>query len=388
MRICIPILLPMFLIVVMVLIPARARLNDSDFTTFTDVAAKAGLTQPTVYGGIDRKRYIIETNGCGVAFYDYDQDGWMDLLVLSGTRLEGFPKEKEPTTRLYRNNRNGTFTDITAGSGLERVGWASGVSIGDYDNDGDDDLFITYWGTNALFRNDGKGKFTDVTTRAGLGFEGVRWGSGSSFIDYDRDGDLDLFVANYLTFDMSAAPEPGKGVNCVWKGIPVNCGPKGLPFARNWLYRNNGDSTFSDVSEQAGITRVHGRYPMSVAAADFNEDGLTDLYVACDSTASILYRNGGDGTFSDVALENGLAFNEDGNVQAGMGLGIGDFNRDGKLDIFKTHFADDTPILYRNMGRGAFEDVTTAAGFISATRFVSWGAGMQDLDNDSWPDIL
>lgn len=376
------------LIVVLVLTPIRARQNDSGFTTFTDVAEKAGLTQPTVYGGIERKRYIIETNGCGVAFYDYDQDGWMDLLVLSGTRLEGFPKGQQPTTRLYRNNRNGTFTDITAGSGLERVGWASGLSIGDYDNDGDDDLFVTYWGSNALFRNDGNGKFTDVTTRAGLAFEGVRWGSGSSFIDYDRDGDLDLFVANYLTFDLSTAPEPGKGVNCVWKGIPVNCGPKGLPYARNWLYRNNGDSTFSDVSEAAGIGRVRERYPMSVAAADFNEDGLIDLYVACDSTASILYRNRGDGTFSDVALENGVAFNEDGNVQAGMGLAIGDYDRDGKLDIFKTHFADDTPVLYRNMGRGAFEDVTLAAGFVAATRFVSWGAGMPDLDNDGWPDIL
>lgn len=384
MRFCILTLL----IVLMVLIPSRAGPNDSAFTTFTDVAAKAGLTQPTVYGGIERKRYIIETNGCGVAFYDYDQDGWMDLLVLSGTRLEGFPKGKEPTTQLYRNNRNGTFTDITTGSGLERVGWASGLSIGDYDNDGDDDLFITYWGNNGLFRNDGKGKFTDVTNSTGLAFESVRWGSGSSFIDYDRDGDLDLFVANYLTFDMSAAPEPGKGVNCVWKGIPVNCGPKGLPYARNWLYRNNGNSTFSDVSEATGIARVRERYPMSVAAADFNEDGLIDLYVACDSTASILYRNRGDATFVDVALENGVAFNEDGNAQAGMGLAIGDYDRDGKLDIFKTHFADDTPVLYRNIGKGAFEDVTLAAGFVAATRFVSWGAGMPDLDNDGWPDIL
>ncbi len=206
--------------------------------------AKAGLTEATVYGGIDRKRYIIEANGCGVAFYDYDQDGWMDVLVLSGTRLDGFPKGKEPTERLYRNNRNGTFTDVTARSGLGRIGWASGVSIGDYDGDGDDDLFITSWGANRLYRNDRSGRFTDVTVTAGLGFAGVRWGSGSSFIDYDRDGDLDLFVANYLSFDLATASYPVKGANCVWKGVPVNCGPKGLPFARNWLYRNNGDRTF------------------------------------------------------------------------------------------------------------------------------------------------
>ncbi len=187
---------------------------------------------------------------------------------------------------------------------------------------------------------------------------------------------------------MATAPDPGKGTNCVWKGVPVNCGPKGMPFARNWLYRNNGDGTFTDVSEKAGISRVRERYAMSVAAADFNGDGWIDLYVAGDSTASIFYQNLGDGTFKDVALESGVAFNEDGNAQAGMGLGIGDYNRDGKLDIFKTHFADDAHVLYRNLGRGMFEDVTVAAGFGAVTRFVSWGAGMPDLDNDGWPDIF
>ncbi|MEP7341149.1 MAG: CRTAC1 family protein [Acidobacteriota bacterium] len=362
--------------------------------TFVDVAAQAGLTQPIVYGGVESKRFIIETNGCGVAFYDYDNDGWLDVLTLNGTTLEQYRDGQKaaagnlPTTRLYKNNRNGTFTEVTAKAGFTKTGFASGLCIGDFDGDGFDDLFVTYWGANVLYHNNGNGTFTDVTKKAKLDFEGIRWGSGSSFIDYDRDGDLDLFVSNYLTFDLNNASEPGKGANCAWKGIPVNCGPKGLPFARNWLYRNNGDGTFTDISEASGISKVTGRYPMSVAAADFDEDGWIDLYVACDSTASIFYRNNRNGTFTDVALESGAAYNEDGQPQAGMGLGIGDFNRDGHLDIFKTHFADDTPVLYRNSGKGMFEDVTLAAGFGAATKYISWGAGMPDVDNDGWPDIF
>ncbi len=366
---------------------SAASPQSSDFqVTFTDIATQAGLTHPIIYGGSETKKYIIETNGCGVAFYDYDNDGWMDLFVMSGRRLEEPVKGQEPTNRLYRNNRDGTFTDVTKQAGLTRTGWASALCIGDYDNDGNDDLFLTYWGQNALYRNNGDGTFSDVTEKTGLSFKETRWGSGCSFIDYDRDGDLDLFVANYLTFDPASAPVPGKGVNCAWKGIPVNCGPKGLPFARNWFYRNDGGK-FTDVSEQSGIAKVRERYPMSVAAADFDEDGWVDLYVACDSTASILYRNNRDGTFTDVALESGAAYNEDGNPQAGMGLGIGDYNGDGRLDIFKTHFADDTHILYRNLGKMSFEDVTMATGFGAQTQFVSWGAGMPDLDNDGWPEI-
>jgi len=360
-------------------------LSQAQTPTFTDIAAQAGLTQPIVYGGVESKKFIIETNGCGVAFYDYDNDGWIDIVTLGGSRLEGAPKEA--TNRLYKNNRNGTFTDVTAKAGLTRAGWASAVCIGDYDNDGWDDLFITYWGANVLYKNNGNGTFTDVTKRTKLDFTGTRWGSGCSFIDYDRDGKLDLFVSNYLTFDLQAAAEPGKGANCVWKGIPVNCGPKGLPFARNWLYHNNGDGTFSDVSERSGISKVFERYPMSAVAADFNEDGWQDIYVACDSTASILYRNNADGTFTDVALESGTAYNEDGQPQAGMGLGIGDYNNDGKLDIFKTHFAEDTPVLYRNQGKWLFDDATFAAGFGTATKYVCWGAGLPDFDNDGWADI-
>jgi enediyne biosynthesis protein E4 len=355
--------------------------------TFVDAAARAGLTDTIVYGGVDKKRYIIETNGCGVAFTDYDNDGWVDVLLLNGTRLDGFPKGKEPTLKLYRNNRNGGFTDATSGSGLTRTGWASGVCAGDFDNDGYEDLFITYWGQNVLYRNDGKGRFADVTAKAGLATRGTRWGSGCTFIDYDRDGDLDLFVANYLIFDPEKVPEPGKGANCLWKGVPVNCGPKGLPTDSNLFYRNNGDGSFTDVSEASGIGKVQNRYAMTAILTDFDNDGWPDIYVACDSTANILYRNKGDGTFDDVALETGSAYNEDGQPQAGMGVAVGDYNGDGFSDILKTHFADDLPALYKNSGRGFFEDASRAAGF-DHTRYIQWGTGLADLNNDGWLDIF
>jgi hypothetical protein len=360
----------------------------NDFpVAFVDVAEHAGLSEPTIYGGVERKRFIIETNGCGVAFVDYDKDDWIDILLLNGTRLEGFPKGKEPTSKLYRNNRDGTFVDVTAKAGLKRTGWASGVSIGDYDNDGDEDFFITYWGQNVLYRNNGDGTFADVTTKAGLAAPGERWGSGSTFVDYDRDGNLDLFVADYLKFDLAAAPEPGKGANCFWKGVPVNCGPKGLATDTNLLYRNNGDGTFTDVSEKSGVAKVGGRYSMTAVTIDYNDDGWTDIYVACDSTSSTLYRNNKDGTFTDVALETGSAYNEDGQPQAGMGVAVGDYNADGRLDIFKTHFSDDLPVLYKNGGRGFFEDASRAAGF-EHTRYVQWGTGFADFDNDTRPDLM
>ena len=363
--------------------------------TFTDIAAPAGLVHSTMYGGIDRKRFIIETNGSGVALVDVDNDGWLDALVLSGTRLKedaredaAFASGDAPTNRLYRNLGNGRFDDVTEHAGLRRTGWASGVCAGDYDNDGWTDLFVTYFGQNALFRNTGGGKFEEVTRAAGLFRDGVRWGSGCTFVDIDRDGRLDLFVANYLRFDMKTAPEPGASPNCTWKGMPVNCGPKGLPTDTNLLFRNEGSGRFSDVSERSGIARVSGRYPMTAAAVDMTADGWTDIYVASDSTAAILYRNNKDGTFTDIAVESGTAYNDQGAAQAGMGLAAGDYNNDGRLDLIKTHFADDIPSLFRNLGQGLFEDVATAAGLNVQNRYVEWGAGLTDFDNDGLVDLL
>ena len=353
---------------------------------FRDIAEQAGLHAPLIYGPEDHKAYILETVGCGCAFIDYDNDGWLDLFLLNGTRYEGAPPGT--TNRLYKNNRDGTFTDVTEKAGLVRDGWASGVAVGDYNNDGFEDLFLTYYGQNVLYRNNGDGTFTDVTEKAGLLHQGTRWGAGCTFVDYDRDGHLDLFVSNYVQFDKERVPKTGESPVCNWKGIPTNCGPRGLPPGRLWLYHNNGDGTYTDVSEKSGIAKLTGSYCMTTVAADFDNDGWPDLYVACDSTPSFLLKNKHDGTFTDVGLETGVALNEDGMEQAGMGLGIGDYNLDGNLDILKTHFADDTAILYRNDGKGSFEDVTNAAGLGVETRFISWGAGMYDFDNDGYPDLF
>ncbi len=356
---------------------------------FVDVAEKAGLTIPNVWGGIDHKRVIIETKGSGIAFFDYDQDGWLDIYLSNGSRLDAhWPAGKEPTTHLYKNNRDGTFTDVTERSGLARTGWQTGICVGDYDNDGWDDLFCTFWGHNILFRNNGDGTFTDVTKRAGLDQSHGRWGTGCTFLDYDRDGHLDLFVCNFIKLDPDKPLSPADMSFCQWKGIPTMCGPRGLPGETDILYHNNGDGTFTDVSEKAGILKPGPRYSITAVSYDFDNDGWPDIYVAVDSEPSMLFQNNHDGTFTDIAVLAGCAYNDDGHEQAGMGIGVADYDCDGWLDIFKTNFADDTCDLYHNNGDGTFSDVSFSAGVGINNSFVAWGCGFIDYDNDGWTDIV
>lgn len=368
--------------------PAPSKSVLAPIAQFTDVAEKAGLTMTNIFGGVETKKYIIETTGTGVAIFDYDNDGWPDIFLVNGTTLEGFPSGKAPTNHLYRNNHNGTFTDVTKQAGLEEAsGWGQGACVGDYDNDGWKDLYVTYYGKNRLFHNQ-RGVFREVGEQSGTVGSGKSWGSGCAFLDYDRDGLLDLVVANYVDFDLSTAPAPGERASCVWKGVPVMCGPRGLPGAKNILYHNLGSGKFEDVTTKARIDQTSGHYSLGVATLDFDEDGWPDIYFACDSTASILFRNNHDGTFTDVAVTAGAAYNEDGREQAGMGVSVADFNGDGHLDIFKTNFSDDTSTLYRNNGNGTFDDVTFAAGLGLHTQYLGWGTAFFDFDNDGWPDLL
>jgi hypothetical protein len=350
------------------------------------VGQSAGLRAPIIYGDQDQKKYLVEATGCGCAFIDFDNDGWMDIFFLSGTRLEGAPAGA--TNRLYKNNRDGTFTDVTEKAGLHSIGWACGVCIGDYNNDGFEDIFCACFGQNILYRNNGDGTFTDVTKAAGLWNQQQYWGAGCSFVDYDRNGLLDLFVSNYVQFSFENAPVPGQNNSCMWLGIPVACGPRGLRTGRHWLYRNNGDGTFTDVSESAGIAKATSSYGMTVVTADFDEDGWPDIYVACDATPSLLFMNNRDGTFREEGILRGVALSDDGKEQAGMGVGVGDYTLSGHLDLFKTHFADDRNILYRNNGKAYFQDTTASSRLGVETRYVCWGAGIVDLDNDGWPDLF
>ena len=361
--------------------------SDDPGVSFLNVARESGLNAKTIFGGEHKNKYLLETTGCGVAFYDYDNDGWLDIFLVNGTRLEGFPAGAEPTSHLFRNNRDGTFTDVTAKAGVAHSGWGQGVCIGDYDNDGWEDLFVTYHGKNVLYHNNGDGTFTDVSQKAGVAGKGTRWNTGCAFVDYDRDGYLDLFVANYIDMDLATAPVPESGP-CLYKGVLVACGPPGLQGGKNILYHNNRDGTFADVSEATGIFRANGTYGLGVLTADFDNDGWPDIYVANDSTASALYQNKKNGKFEDVAIEAGCALSPDGKPQAGMGIAAADYDLDGNLDIVKTNFAGDTPSLYHNLGGGNFEDATFTAGLGAHTQFLGWGCGFFDFDNDGWPDIL
>ncbi len=357
------------------------------FSRFVDVAEHAGLTKTMVYGGTDHITYIVELNGGGCAFFDYDNDGWMDIFIVGGRRLEGTPPGS--SNRLYHNNRDGTFTDVTEKAGLFDSGWACGVCVGDYNNDGFEDLFLTYYGQNRLYRNNGDGTFTDVTEKAGLLYPTTRFGSGATFIDYNRDGLLDLFVSNYVVIDLANAPKPSLDVpNCNYEGVATNCGPVGLPAPRHFLYRNNGNGTFTDVSKESGIAAVQGSYGFTALAFDADEDGWQDIFVACDSTPSLLLMNNHDGTFREEALLRGVALGPGGDLVGGMGIGCGDYDLDGHIDLLKTHFQNQATGLYRNNGKAEFDDVSAAAGLSGERRFISWGTALVDLDNDGYPDIL
>jgi len=374
--------------------------------SFVDVAAQAGLGKAlNVYGGVNTKRTLMDEMGCGVAFFDYDSDGWVDIFMVNATRFEDLPPGPRPSNFLFHNNRDGTFTDVTAKAGLVRTGWGQGCCIGDYDNDGFDDLFVTYWGQNVLYHNNGDGTFTDVTEKAGLIQKGPRprWHVGCCFVDYDRDGYLDLFVADYVNFDPRMAPAPGSSELCMYYGIPVACGPQGLGGGTNILYHNRGDGTFEDVSEAAGVTTPRGpleptsvranwipvgSYGMSAVAADFDNDGWPDIYVSCDEAPSLLYHNNHDGTFTEIGTAAGCALSEDGVTQGGMGIAVGDYDCDGWLDIVKPNFSDETISVYHNNGDGTFYDAVYQAGLGSRMKSVGWGAGICDFDNDGWRDIF
>jgi hypothetical protein len=360
---------------------------------FVDIAAKAGITVRNVNGSIESKHYIIEATGSGVAILDYDRDGWPDIFLVNGTDLPSASnsnkdRQEKPSNHLFHNNHDGTFTDVTVKAGLVSTGWGQGACVGDYDNDGFDDIYVTGYGKNRLFHNQGNGVFKEVAEQAGVAGTGKEWGTGCAFIDYDRDGKLDIAVANYVHFDLSQTPAPGQTAGCMWKGVPVMCGPRGLESASNILYHNLGGGKFEDVSKPSGFEQTSGHYCFSITTLDYDDDGWPDLYVACDSTPAILYRNNHNGTFTDTAAEAGVAFNEDGREQAGMGSTSADYDGDGQLDLFKTNFSDDTSTLYRNNGDGTYTDTTFAAGLGINPDALGWGVMFADVDNDGWPDLL
>lgn len=355
---------------------------------FTNVAEKAGISAFHNACGSAEKEYLVETLGSGVALFDYNNDGLTDILLVNGSSFKILSNTHLPRTssRLFRNNGDGTFTDVTKESGLINDGWGVGVTVGDYDNDGHRDVFITNFGTNALFHNNGDGTFTNVTKEAGL--EGGNWSTGCAWGDFDRDGLLDLYVARYVDFNKAQMPKPGANTYCNYRGVPVACGPRGLPGLSDLVYHNEGNGRFREVSFEVGIRDSIEAYGLGVVWLDFDNDGWPDIFVANDSMPNYLWRNKHDGTFEEVGMEAGCALSADGRAQSNMGIAVGDYNNDGWLDIFVTHFSEDYNTLYRNDG-GRFEDVTYQAGLgTTSYRQLAWGTGFLDFDNDGWKDIF
>jgi len=357
-----------------------------DTSQFADVARAAGLDFHLTCGG-SQKLYILETVCGGVAVFDFDNDGWMDVYFVNGSTLADLGAKKCHPGKLFRNNHDGTFSDVTAKAGLSHCAWGFGAAVGDYDNDGWDDLYITNFGGAALYRNNHDGTFSDVTAKAGVENKG-RWGTSAAFGDYDGDGHLDLYVANYVDIDLNNLPEFGKGPFCQYRGIPVNCGPRGLQGARDRLYHNNGDGTFTDVTEKLHIDEG-SFYGLGVLWLDYDKDGCLDLYVADDSSPSMLYHNDCKGGLTEVGAAAGVSYSADGREQAGMGIDAADYDHDGWPDIIKTNFSDDSNNLYQNDRNGEFTDLAGPANFGPVSiPFLGFGAKFFDFDNDGWKDIF
>jgi len=352
---------------------------------FTDVTAQAGITFRHVAS--PEKKYIVESMSGGVALFDYDNDGDLDIYLVNSLTVDLVKTKGKTKSYLYRNEGNGKFTEVAEKAGVNDIGWGMGVAVGDYNNDGFEDLYVTCLGPDYLFKNNGDGTFTNVTAKAGV--SDPRWSTGASFFDYDRDGDLDLFVTNYVDFDVNNLPEFGQGKSCQYKSIPVQCGPRGLKGAGDSLYRNNGNGTFTDVSKAAGVSDPDGYYGLGVITSDFDEDGLIDIFVANDSTPNFHYRNKGDGTFEEIGFVAGTGVNENGSEQGSMGVTVGDYDHDGKLDLFVTNFADEYNTLYHNNGKNSFTDLSYAAKVAAVSLpYVGWGTKFFDYNNDGWVDLF
>ena len=353
---------------------------------YRDIATPAGLVGVNVSGPKTSKQYIVETTGNGVAIFDYDNDGLPDILLVNAGRLE--KDSAQPKHFLYHNLGGLKFEDVTDKAGIGQTGWGQGVCVGDVDNHGYPDLFITQWGQNVLYRNLGNGRFQDETKERGLLSSKPRWSTGCAFIDFNRDGFLDLVVVHYIDFDPAHTPHPGETSQCQWKGKPVMCGPRGLPPETLSFYQNDGHGHFNDVSSQVHIAGPRNCYGFTALTGDFDNDGWPDIFVTCDSTANLYYHNVGGKMFEEIGVGAGVAYNEDGREQAGMGTAGADFDGDGLLDIFKTNFADDTHTMYKNLGKNNFEDDTIGSGLAVNTKFLGWGTAFLDIDNDGWKDLI